>query len=266
MIKQTYSLEILLSICILLGSSHMIAQYDDLYFDEAKALTEAAQAENESNELVISVDELEVYSEDDNDDSDEYEEYFEYQGQQFEIDAFGFTNRFSSLRLSGFCLPRRYNYFDILREATLNPRSRFNAPFLYAGSFAFLSPYAPYRPFSLTAGEWVLGCTPRSSYYVQRENRSYNNANFRNYNAQPRSSQTRRTDLQPTVSNRTRLVNGDAPQTRRSSLARTTSYRDRSSSRTSTAASSYTNTSSNNNTTNTTSSTTSSSNRATRRP
>lgn len=266
MIKQTYNLTILISAFILLGTINIAAQYDDLYFDEDKALTETALVDNAPTDYVINVDELEVYSEDDEDetvDSDVYDDYFDYQGQDFDIDAYGFTNRLRSLRLSGLCLPRRYNYFELLREAALNPRSRLNAPFLYAGSFAFLSPFAPYRPFILSSGQWAIGYYGRPIAYIQRENRSYNRNNYTNYNAQPRSASTRIIDVPRRVSDRTRLVNGNAPQVRRSSPSRTSSYRDRSSSRNSTAASSYQSSSSNNTTTTTSGST---SKRSTRRP
>ena len=269
MTKQTYYLKTLFLIFTFLGSLNLNAQYDDLYFDESAVKVETE--DYESTDLIINVDELEVYSEEDEEDttvsdSDEYDEYYAYQEQDYNIDAYGFTNRLSSLRLSGFCLPRRYNSFELLREAALNPRSRFNAPFLYAGSFAFLSPYAPYRSYSFLPGQWVLGFTTGYNYYLQRENRSYNRNTY--YNPQPTSSQTRRIDIQPSVSNRTRLVDGDTPSTRRRSPARISSYRDSSSSRNSTAVSSYRNTGSNNSTTtNTTSTTTNtSSKRATRRP
>ncbi len=175
MTKFTCYQNVLLSATMLFfGSINLSSQFDDLYFDESEAASNE-QGQDSSTLFIVDVDELSSYSETEDaeaSDNDDYEDYLDYQGQGFEIDAYGFTNRLLRLRLSGFCLPRRYNYFDLLRYSSLNPGSRFNAPFLYDSSLAFLSPYAPYRPFVFASGEWVLGCNVTDyDFYRSRENR-----------------------------------------------------------------------------------------------
>ena len=271
MTKFNYCQTILLSTSIiLLGANNLNSQYDDLYFDGEEQSHETVLEENEDTTFYeIDGYELAPYSQSKDDDlsSDtyNYEEYLQYQNQEYAINAFGFTNRLSNLRLSGFCLPRRYNYFELLRIAVRNPNSRFNAPFLFNNNLNFLSPFAPYRSFTLSSGEWALSCNVSGYDFLRFQEDRFNTNNF---NFRPRSAQ-RPDDIIATPSGSSRrntLTNGNPRIERSIRSIRTTTYRDQSSSRSSTAVSSYPNRNNNTISTSTSSTTSSSNTRATRRP
>lgn len=99
--KKAKNIHWILSLALLfIGVAGVNAQFDDLYFDEAEFesadYTENAYAYEDYDDAVLGEEGLVEY------DADEYDEYLTYRENEYEIDAYRYTNRFNNLRYSNF--------------------------------------------------------------------------------------------------------------------------------------------------------------------
>lgn len=99
--KKAKNIHWILSLALLfIGVAGVNAQFDDLYFDEAEFesadYTENAYAYEDYDDAVLGEEGLLEY------DADEYDEYLTYRENEYEIDAYRYTNRFNNLRYSNF--------------------------------------------------------------------------------------------------------------------------------------------------------------------
>jgi len=148
--KKTKKIHWLLSLVLFaLGTTSINAQFDDLYFDESELPTAAYQTEDLAYQDFddATIDEAYTY------DEDEYDEYLQYRENDYDVDAYRFTNRFNNLRFSNFYSRSSYLFNPygtpiggVFGYSNLN-RIGLSFNFGIPSAFSSFSPYG-YNPFN----------------------------------------------------------------------------------------------------------------------
>lgn len=262
--KKAKNISWLLSLLLLfIGAAGVNAQFDDLYFDEADIdnaeYTEDAYAYEDYDDAVLEEGSYDY-------DEDEYDEYLSYRENEYEVDAYRYTNRFNNLRYSNFYSRSGYLANPYTTSFIGDPYgySAFRRPGLSI-NLGFGSPYAStFNPYSNRFGRsnsfgglrggygyGGFGVGRSSAYYcppynpISRNLRpTVSNVNSNTSNSVSRSRRTGSTTTSSRVTNsrRTNTTKANTRSTSRRSTRATSPRSSRSSatSRSSSSRRSYT--------------------------